>query len=338
MNQLPEKLEEIISDEQFLSWYFKTDLEKGRLWEQRSSRGEVDPILVSEAIELIEQLQLAESAPTDEQLLAAEEGLWNRISTFQSTTEIVQETLIVPWFKRPLQVAAILLLIVGAGFLAFQYANPGVSVYKTGFGEITSSRLPDGSVVTLNGNSSVRYQHTNLVHREREVWIEGEGYFEVQSTADKRKFKVHLGTLDVVVTGTEFNIYNRLHKTEVLLTSGAITVSSPLTGETHQLVPGEQAVLTNGKILKKSGNIPQVTSWKDRTFIFENTSLEEVAQSVEVLYGIKVRLEGDTTPQRKISAILPADNLDVFLQSLEATQEFSVKKLDNEVLIGPAIR
>jgi ferric-dicitrate binding protein FerR (iron transport regulator) len=105
-----------------------------------------------------------------------------------------------------------------------------------------------------------------------------------------------------------------------------------------RLLPGELASLENGKIHKKTGNTSQVIGWKERKFIFENTSLEEVARSVESLYGIDVRLEGDTTSGMTISAILPSDNLDIFIQSLEATQEFSVKRDGKVVVIGPAVR
>ncbi|HEY8396803.1 MAG TPA: FecR domain-containing protein [Flavihumibacter sp.] len=336
MSQSLDKLEEIISDEQFQSWYFNTDAEKGRMWEDRRRRGLVDPALVAEAIELMDQFRLKESGPSDAEVLAAEQGLWNEIATLEANTEIAGETVLIPWFKRPLRVAAAVILLAGAGWLANLYFNPSVSTFKTSYGELKQNLLPDGSVVTLNGNSSVRYQHTNLVHRNRELWMEGEGYFEVTQQPNKAKFTVHLGNLDVVVTGTSFNIYNRPHKTEVLLTTGAVTIHSPSTGDSLHLVPGEQALISDGKLVKKTGNISQVTGWKQRTFIFENTSLEEVAQSVEVLYGIKVRLEGDTTSKRTISAILPADNLDIFLQSLEATQEFCVKKQGNDVLIGPA--
>ena len=59
---------------------------------------------------------------------------------------------------------------------------------------------------------------------------------------------------------------------------------------------------------------------------------------MEALYGIKVQLQGDTTSRMTITAILPSDNLDVFLESLIATQEFSVQRNGNLVIIGPAAR
>ncbi len=40
----------------------------------------------------------------------------------------------------------------------------------------------------------------------REVWLEGEGYFEVAPQQSKAPFLVHAGTLDVNVLGTSFNI------------------------------------------------------------------------------------------------------------------------------------
>ena len=60
MKQAPDTVEKIISDEQFLSWYFNSDPEMAKLWEGRRNRGEIDPVLLAEAIELMEQMRVEE--------------------------------------------------------------------------------------------------------------------------------------------------------------------------------------------------------------------------------------------------------------------------------------
>lgn len=336
MNNSREKLEEVLLDEQFLSWYYKTDQEKGRLWEERRSRGEVDPFLLEEAIEILEQLKISEAVPSAVQIAAAEARLWEQLE--EESEALVEATKVIPWYKKPLSIAAAVILLVSAAWLVRGYLQPNMLDVKTGFGEVSTIELKDGSEVTLNGNTALQYRHPDFFHKDREVWLDGEGFFEVQSTPDKQAFIVHLDGLDIHVTGTQFNVYKRSNKTEVLLTEGSVIVTSRLNKDTVHLHPGELASLENGKIHKKTGNTPQIIGWKERKFIFENTSLEEVARSVETLYGIDVQLEGDTTSRMTISAILPSDNLDVFIQSLEATQEFSVKRDGKVVIIGPAVR
>ncbi len=338
MKQAPDSVEKIIGDEQFLAWYLETDQELARMWEIRNSKGEIDAGTLAEAIELMEQVRIAEAATPEAQAKKAEAALWERINGLTEEKEESAPIRINSWYKKPLQVAAVLLLVAGTGWMANLYLNPKTTELKTDFGQIAKEKLPDGSVITLNGNSRLKYQHANLLNPGREVWMEGEGFFEVQSTPQKDRFTVHLDNLDVIVTGTQFNIHKRPYKTEILLTEGSIELKSSATGELMKLVPGESATLEKGNIVRKSGNIPQVTGWKERKFIFENTSLEEIARSVEALYGIKVRIEGDTTSRKTISAILPADNLDIFVQSLEATQEFTVQRDGMDVLIGPAAR
>lgn len=71
-----------------------------------------------------------------------------------------------------------------------------------------------GSYVTLNGNSSLKFQNAGL-EKSRKSWLEGEGFFEIQSTSDKQPFLVHLGEIDVLVTGTRFNAHKRPGKTSV---------------------------------------------------------------------------------------------------------------------------
>lgn len=336
MNNSREKLEEVLLDEQFLSWYYQSDPEKSRLWEERHTRGEVDPYLVEEAIELLQQLKLKETVPTSLQVAAAEARFWEQVEN--ESEALTERTTILHWYRKPFSIAAAVLVLLVGAWLVKGYFQPELLDVKTGYGEISSVKLEDGSVVTLNGNTRLQYRHPGIFHSEREVWLKGEGFFEVQSTPEKKVFIVHLDELDIHVTGTQFNVLRRPYKTEVLLTEGSVILTSRLNKDTVRLLPGELASLENGKIHKKTGNTSQVIGWKERKFIFENTSLEEVARSVESLYGIDVRLEGDTTSGMTISAILPSDNLDIFIQSLEATQEFSVKRDGKVVVIGPAVR
>jgi ferric-dicitrate binding protein FerR (iron transport regulator) len=338
MNNSREKLEEIMLDEQFLSWYYKTDLGKSQQWEERRSRGEVDTDLLAEAMELMEQLNIKEAIPSRSQIAAAEAKLWEQLEQQEMLRAAHAPAKLVAWYRKPLQIAAVLVLVVVAGWLVNSYLNPGVQAYQTGSGEVATITLEDGTELTLNGNTKLNYRHPDLFRKSREVWLEGEAFFKVQPKPDKQAFIVHLEQLDIHVTGTEFNAYQRPHKTEVLLTEGSVTLTSGLNRDTLHLQPGELAKFENGKIHKVSGNTPQLIGWKERKFIFENTSLEEVARSMEALFGIEVRLEGDTTSQMTISAILPSDNLDTFIQSLEATQEFSVKRNGKLVVIGPAVR
>ena len=75
---------------------------------------------------------------------------------------------------------------------------------KNGTG--TETVLPDGTRVCLNAESKLSFNRY-FGSDSREVSLEGEGYFEVTSDAD-RPFRVHAGNTCVTVKGTTFNVRN----------------------------------------------------------------------------------------------------------------------------------
>src|SRR5690606_15777064 len=92
----------------------------------------------------------------------------------------------------------------------------------TGYGETRKINLPDGSLVVLNANSELKYESNWQQAPMREVWLQGEAFFEVVKTTEEKQFIVHTGSLDVEVLGTQFNVHNRHQKVQVVLSSGKV--------------------------------------------------------------------------------------------------------------------
>ena len=61
--------------------------------------------------------------------------------------------------------------------------------------------------------------------------------------------------------------------------------------------------------------------------------MKEVVTSIEEVYGVKVRLENEALATDSITGIMPADNLDVFLQSLEAAKNYEIIRTNKDILI-----
>lgn len=100
--------------------------------------------------------------------------------------------------------------------------------------------LSDGTSITLNSNTVLRYPVVFYAHRD--VWLEGEAYFQVHHES-KRGFAVHAKGVKISVLGTKFNV-KTTHEgnVEVCLTSGSVLVSTPH-GEIR-IKPGEKCVYT----------------------------------------------------------------------------------------------
>ena len=196
-------------------------------------------------------------------------------------------------------------------------------------------RLPDGSMVTLNANSSVTLSEGWDKNRDREVWLKGEAFFKVQKKDNKQKFIVHTDQFDIIVTGTQFNVVNRVDKMAVLLHEGSITLKTKDGNEVY-LKPGDYFEFAGSKneIEKKDVKEVNVLAWKDKKLVFENTTLTELATILNHHYGVNVIIADDELKNKPITGILPNDNLDILTQALEATMDFKIQRKANELIIA----
>lgn len=97
--------------------------------------------------------------------------------------------------------------------------------------------------------------------------------------------------------------------------------------------PGDFVEFNNDLLQKKPAKDSQILAWKERKFIFEKTPMKEVGANIKDLYGLNVTFGDASVAADSISAILPNDNLDLFLQSLETTQNYEIIKNNQGILI-----
>jgi ferric-dicitrate binding protein FerR (iron transport regulator) len=321
-------VEDIIADERFQAWYYGTDKAKGAGWESVMAANPSLAGLVAEARDIMDSLSLKEKEVSVDQHATAHQKLMQSIAENEATRPRV-----VSLKRRRLwywAAAAVIVLTIGAaGFWANKASSEMV---HTSFGEIREQSLPDGSKVTLNANSEITYSEGWDKGAEREVWLKGEAFFHVQKTPAKSRFVVHADQFDVIVTGTQFNVVNRDGKTNVMLTEGSVTIRTK-DGKEIRMQPGDFVEINNQQPEKR--NVPQenILAWRDKKLYFDNTPLRLAAKKIEEHYGVTVTLTDDSTGNRTISGMMPNDNLDVLLESLQSL-EFRVARNKNEIIIS----
>ena len=162
-------------------------------------------------------------------------------------------------------------------------------------GSVSQMILPDSTFICLNSGSTLRYSIDGMKDN-REVFLDGEAWFQVQKSEDK-PFIVHTGIYDVNVKGTEFNIKAYAEDEDVVTTleKGSITVTSGKTELKEQSVlkPGQQLVYNKGtgSISVGAVNPRLFTSWKENKLIFINMSLRELVVLLERKYGVDIRVK-----------------------------------------------
>ena len=331
--------EDLLSDPNFLSWYFKTGEANARTWEEWTQGRPDRDLLVKKAIALLDTARLPEQEPSLQQLQRAEQRLLQRLDALDiakpstsATTPPALSTPIARSEKTPAvigrrrwMIAASILVLLAAGFFITRYIplhRPGMA---TGFGQISSQQLPDGSMVMMNANSRLSYSSGWEDGRVREVWIDGEAFFHVKKTAVNSQFIVHTEHFDIIVTGTQFNVSNRHGVDNVLLQEGSVTLRTR-DGKSLMMKPGDFVNFDPKVFEKKMGCKDMLLAWKEQKLILDHTSISQLATIINDLYGASVTLEGDSIAAKKISGILPNNNLDILLKALEATSEYDVAK------------
>jgi len=160
------------------------------------------------------------------------------------------------------------------------------------FGKRELVILPDSSKVWLNSGSMLVYP-SQFMGNVREVYLSGEGYFEVKKQKEQ-SFIVNMHHLEVKVLGTRFNVraYPELDDITTTLESGKVQLNLKDSSLSYVLSPNEQLIY---HIEGKNAELRQVNSsdysdWKNGGLLFDNYSFREILRVLEKSYGVKIHL------------------------------------------------
>lgn len=323
--------EDLMVDEGFRDWYFKKNTPAAK---ELVSWIETDPqnnMLLEETIQLMDSIYMAEESISEPQIKAAKQRLFDAIGKTGSEPAPVITMKRTRMKNYWIAAAAVLLIASAATWLLL--SGKTKNGINADYGQITESNLPDGSVVALNANSSVTLSDGWDKNKDREVWLKGEAFFKVKKKENQQKFIVHTDQLDVIVTGTQFNVLNRNGKTTVLLTEGSVTLQTK-NGDNIFMKPGDFVEINSSKLEKKTGDPEKILAWRENKIVFENTTMQEAIQIISEHYNVKIDITDPSISGQRITGILPNDNLDVLLKSLEAVMDFRITRDNNYITIS----
>ncbi|RAV98215.1 FecR family protein [Pseudochryseolinea flava] len=325
------------ADEDFIRWVKNPSQADIVFWEQWISQHPTKASSVKDARILIEAVQF----PEYPNLKNSIDQVWRRIENSRqySTRPLpttFEEEEVHPsssvWWKIAATFTGLLMM---AG-IAYYFVLPKNQIYQTAYGETRRVVLPDGSIATLNGNSSLEL---GKWEDQREVWLEGEAYFSVQKREDEKtktpiKFIVHTSDVDVNVLGTQFTVSDH-QQTRVVLNEGKIELMLIDKKERIVMQPGDLIEIDKGdkQLVKRTVNPVVYSSWKDNEWILDGISLKEIAKRLEDTYGLKVVVKKDPDPAVKVTGVVPTDDLDKLLIALSTVFNMEFKRQGNEVII-----
>ncbi len=264
----------------------------------------------------------------------------------QAVAEMDTEVVVVRrfgWYRWLAAASVVLLLLSGWLFRsAILYQR-----FRTRPGEIRSWTLDDGSRATLNANSVLKvprlgFNQNWLGGFARTVYLIGEAKFSVTHQPDHRQFVVKTTSqLDVVVLGTEFTVYARARRTQVVLKQGSVKILHPMGNQTRQLLmkPGDLVRLDGEKLVRTHTETPdQFAAWADQRFQFSGTSLRQIAQLLQARYGLTVRITDPEIASWTISGSFMASDVDELLQSLSKALNVQITHRGQQVTFSTPIQ
>lgn len=197
----------------------------------------------------------------------------------------------------------VLVLAAGIYFARKRTAGPAdlaVVTEQADRSGIKKIALPDGTVIWLNFDSKLRYTQQEA----RELWLEGEAYFEVAPHQGKA-FLVHAGKLDVNVLGTSFNIdaYTPAESVTVTVSSGKVAVGNEQTAGIA-LNANQQAVYHSegNKIAQTAITAADFNAWREGQLVFKNLTFGSIAQRLERAYNVRIRFAGEPIANALLTA------------------------------------
>lgn len=266
------------------------------------------------------------------------------------------------WYNSFVKVAAVLLVAILITSLFF-YINPGPAAQQVASryeiivpdGQKSSLVLPDGTKVMVNAGSRLFLPKENEPDK-REVWLDGEAFFEVTKNPHQ-PFVVHTSDIQVKVLGTTFNVraYEDEKLVETTLVEGQVALNTTEgNGQDVSLLPDQKAIFVKSKdaalgaalqrqfgqnikvghiLVSGKINPESAISWTQGKLTFEDEYFDVIAHRLERYYGVRIRLKDETLKNMRYTGTIKNISLDQALRALQSTTAFKYTLNDQEVTI-----
>ncbi len=200
--------------------------------------------------------------------------------------------------------------------------------------EVLTEKLLDGTVVTLNEESTLTYSEQNS-ENIRQVELDGEAFFEVERDTLK-PFVIHAGEAMVTVLGTSFNVdaFSDENFVTVSVETGKVKLSF---GESESiLMPGMVGIIdkTSGTINVNAESEGNEDAWRDNNLVFRRTKLKNVVNTLNDLYDANIELGSEEIAGCRLSAKFNDETLENIIDIIVSTFELEITRIDDKIILN----
>lgn len=238
-------------------------------------------------------------------------------------------------YLRYVAIVAVILSIGWGGFRLIRSNQEKVLTYTEVHvknGEHKRIILPDGTSVTLNAGSYLRYPR-KFITDVRRIEMNGEAFFEV--TRDEEKpFLIHTKDADVKVLGTSFNVkaFDMDEQLTVSVQTGKVQVDLP--EAMMRLLPDEQFVMdkTKGEFQKRNEDARLSTVWIKGGLYFNRTPIRTVVNELVRMYNRTIEFAPGAEYDDYIYGEHDNKSLEAVLKSIQYSTDIKYR-IENDKIV-----
>lgn len=204
-------------------------------------------------------------------------------------------------------------------------------------GEKIQLHINEEVTVWLNSNSKIILPTHNK--KRKNISIEGEAYFEIDSTTESIYY-INAGNLTCQVFGTSFNIKARPEEpfTEIAVFTGEIKftydeIPDDLIFKAHE---GELASYrkTPQVIFKEKISDKNLLAWQKEKIIFENAGFTEITETISNYFQVKIEKDIEELPDINLTATFKQPELEDIITMLSLTFKCSITAEGDKIVIN----
>ncbi|MFC6100710.1 FecR family protein [Olivibacter domesticus] len=236
------------------------------------------------------------------------------------------------WMNIAASIVIGLSLLTGIYLYWIAPSHPYFSSIEFASGEEASNyTLPDGSTITLNKHSKVRYSEP-LFAQKRTVKMSGEVFFDVQKDPNKH-FEVTANDVTVRVLGTSFNVKSNDKTTEVIVETGLVQLSR--NDVLIKLAPDEKAIarVDASGFEQKEQTDKLYDYYRSKVFKLDGTPLWRFVEVLNDVYKAKIVIENSAIASLPLTTTFDNDSLPGILNTLNKTLHLRTERNGNTITI-----
>jgi transmembrane sensor len=223
--------------------------------------------------------------------------------------------------------------------------EPSVHNYRTTVGSQLSVPLADGSVLTLNTDTSLDVAYTASLRLI--VLKKGEANFNV-ARDPSRPFQVQIGTRLVQAVGTEFNVKLGSLKEDVRVTvsEGTVKVLDPqapqsrhksAAAHTELLVrAGEEATIGDGGERVRRIEVSQIeasNAWQRGMLVYKGETLDTVIADVSRYTTVRFSISDESIRSKRVGGVFRTGDVDGLLVALRESFGIDARREGNVIVL-----